>query len=130
MLTFIDNAVDSATGTVRLKATFENRDRLLWPGQFVNVVLTLATEPDLIVIPSQAVETGQQGQYVFVVKPDHTVESRPVAVTRTAGDKAIIESGLQAGETVVTDGQLRLRPGSKVKPTDDADSTAQTVEGQ
>jgi membrane fusion protein, multidrug efflux system len=130
VLTFVDNAVDSATGTVRLKATFENRERRLWPGQFVNVVLTLATQPDLIVVPSQAVQTGQQGQYIFVVKPDQTVESRPVAVTRTAGDKAIIESGLQTGETVVTDGQLRLRPGSKVKATDDADSTGQTGESQ
>ena len=130
VLTFVDNAVDNVTGTIRLKATFENTDRRLRPGQFVDVVLTLATEPDLIVVPSQAVQTGQQGQYVFVVKPDQTVESRPVAVTRTAGDKTIIESGLQAGETVVTDGQLRLRPGSNVKVTDDAGSTAQTGESQ
>jgi membrane fusion protein, multidrug efflux system len=126
VLTFIDNAVDSATGTVKLKATFENREQRLWPGQFVNVVLTLATQPDLKVVPSQAVQTGQQGQYVFVVKPDQTVESRPVTVARTAGDKAIVESGLQGGETVITDGQLRLRPGSKVKVTNNADGPGQT----
>jgi membrane fusion protein, multidrug efflux system len=130
VLTFIDNTVDSATGTVRLKATFENSGLRLWPGQFVNVVLTLATQPDLIVVQSQAVQTGQQGQYVFVVKPDQTVESRPVTVARTAGDKAIIESGLQAGETVVTDGQLRLRPGSKVKVTNTGDGPAQTGQDQ
>jgi multidrug efflux system membrane fusion protein len=116
-LTFVDNAVDRATGTVKLKATFENNERRLWPGQFVNTVLNLATQPDLTVVPSQAVQTGQQGQYVFVVNSDQRVELRPVVVTRTAGEKAVIERGLQAGEVVVTDGQLRLRPGSKIRAT-------------
>jgi multidrug efflux system membrane fusion protein len=117
VLSFTDNAIDSATGTVRLKATFDNKDRRLWPGQFINVVLTLTTQPDSVVVPSQAVQTGQQGQYVFVVKPDQSVESRPVVVARNVGEKTIVASGLQSGETVVTDGQLRLRSGSKVKTT-------------
>ena len=124
VLSFTDNAVDTTTGTVRLKATFDNKQRRLWPGQFVNVVLTLATQPDALVVPSQAVQTGQQGQYVFVVKPDQSVESRPVVAQRTAGEKTVIASGLQPGETVVTDGQLRLRPGSKVKVTDDTEQAA------
>jgi multidrug efflux system membrane fusion protein len=114
-LTFVDNTVDAATGTIRLKATFPNKDRVLWPGQFVNVVLTLSTQPNAIVVPSQAVQIGQQGQLVFVVKPDLTVESRPVAVARTLGLDTVIEKGLEAGERVVTDGQLRLVPGAKVE---------------
>jgi multidrug efflux system membrane fusion protein len=115
VITFIDNAVDSATGTIRLKGTFANHERRLWPGQFVNVVLTLTTQPNAIVIPSQAVQTGQQGPFVFVVKPDLTVESRPIAVGRTVDGETVIEKGLPAGEKVVTDGQLRLVPGAKVE---------------
>ena len=115
VITFIDNAVDSATGTIRLKGTFANEDGRLWPGQFVNVVLTLTTQPNAIVIPSQAIQTGQQGQYVFVIKPDLTVESRPLVVSRTFDGEAVIEKGLQPGERVVTDGQLRLVPGVKVE---------------
>ena len=118
-LTFIDNAVDAATGTVKLKATYENSSQRLWPGQFVNVVCTLTTQPDAVVVPSQAVQTGQQGRYVFVVKQDQTVEMRSVQVQRTTGEKSIIASGLSAGETVVTDGQLRLRPGSRIKAASD-----------
>ncbi|HOL72464.1 MAG TPA: efflux RND transporter periplasmic adaptor subunit [Bryobacteraceae bacterium] len=114
VLTFIDNNVDTATGTIQLKATFQNRDRALWPGQFVDVTVTLTTQPDAIVIPAQAIQSGQQGQFVFVVKPDMTVESRPVVVDRTRGAYAIVSQGLQPGETVVTDGQLRLVPGSRV----------------
>ncbi|MCL5966530.1 MAG: efflux RND transporter periplasmic adaptor subunit [Deltaproteobacteria bacterium] len=114
-LTFIGNAVDTATGTIPLKGTFPNGDRRLWPGQFVNVVLTLTTQPDAVVVPSQAVQTGQAGQYLFVVKPDLTVESRPVAAGQTLDGGTVIEKGLQAGETVVTDGQLRLVPGAKVE---------------
>src|SRR5205085_499969 len=110
-LTFVDNAVDPATGTVKLKATFENAQQRLWPGQFVNVSVTLTTQPNAIVVPSAAVQTGQQGRYVFVVKDDQTVEMRNVQVQRTTGEKSIIASGLSPGETVVTDGQLRLRPG-------------------
>ena len=115
ILTFIDNAVDSTTGTIRLKATFSNIERRLWPGQFVNVILTLTTQPNAIVAPSQAVQTGQNGQYVFVIKEDHSVESRPVMVSRTLNYEAVIETGLQRGEKVVTDGQLRLVPGAKVE---------------
>jgi multidrug efflux system membrane fusion protein len=115
-VTFIDNAVDQTTGTIRLKATFGNEERRLWPGQFANVELTLAVERDTIVVPSQAVQSGQQGsQFVFVVKDDSTVESRRVVVKRTQGSEAIIGEGLRAGESVVVDGQGRLVPGAKVE---------------
>ncbi|HTO13139.1 MAG TPA: efflux RND transporter periplasmic adaptor subunit [Candidatus Binatia bacterium] len=114
-VTFIDNAVDQTTGTIRLKATFSNADRKLWPGQFVNVSLTLAVEPDALVIPAQALQTGQQGSFVFVVKPDQTVDTRRVAVARTQGNEAILTGGVEAGESVVTDGQPRLVQGAKVE---------------
>jgi len=114
-ITFVDNAVDTSTGTIRLKGTYANRERKLWPGQFVNVVLTLTEEPNVIVVPSQAVQTGQEGQYVFVVKPDLTVESRPVVAGRTVNGETVVQKGLQADERVVTDGQLRLYPGAKVE---------------
>jgi multidrug efflux system membrane fusion protein len=113
-ITFIDNAVDVTTGTIKVKGTFPNTDRRLWPGQFVNVTVTLTSDPNAIVVPSLAVQTGQQGTYVFVVKPDQTAELRSVTVARTSGDRSVIASGLQPGETVVTDGQLRLVPGSRV----------------
>jgi len=113
-LSFIDNAVDPATGTIKLKAEFANTDRRLWPGQFVDAALTLANQPKALVVPSQAVQTGQQGTFVFVVKPDMTVEARPVTVDRSSDGQAVIAKGLTPGETVVTDGQLRLVPGSKV----------------
>jgi multidrug efflux system membrane fusion protein len=109
------NAVDAATGTIQLKATFDNQDNSLWPGQFADVVVTLAVQPDLTVAPSQAIQTGQQGQYVYVVRSDMTVESRPVTLGRTLDGDAIVEKGLQPGETVVTDGQLRLVPGARVQ---------------
>ena len=115
VLTFIDNAVDKTTGTILLKGTFGNKERRLWPGQFVNVVLTLTTQPDAIIVSSQAVQTGQSGQYVFVIKPDLTAELRPVVVSRTLNNESIIEKGLQGGEKVVTDGQLQLVPGAKVE---------------
>lgn len=115
VLTFVNNTVDSATGTILLKATFANPDRRLWPGQFVNVVLTLTARPNAVVVPSQAVQTGQSGQYVFVVKSDMSVEMRPVEPGTTAGGETVIEKGLQPGEKVVTDGQLRLFPGAKVQ---------------
>ncbi len=115
VITFVDNAVDRATGTIRLKATFANEEKRLWPGQFANVVLTLATEPDAIVVPSQAIQTGQEGQYVFVVKPDSTVEVRPVVVERIHRSETVVAKGLKPGETVVTDGQLRLVPGATVE---------------
>jgi len=114
-LSFIDNAVDQTTGTIKLKGTFVNKDHLLWPGQFLNVALDLTTNPKAIVVPSQAVQTGQQGQFVFVIKPDMTAETRTVAVTSTQSGQAVIASGIQPGERVVTDGALRLVPGSKVE---------------
>ncbi len=114
-LTFIENAVDMATGTIKLKGSFANSDRKLWPGQFVNVILTLTTQNNAVVVPTQAVQTGQKGPFVFVVKEDATVEARPVSMSRTFGEESIIESGLTSGERVVTDGQLRLTPGAKVE---------------
>jgi multidrug efflux system membrane fusion protein len=113
-ITFIDNAVDPTTGTIKAKGSFENADRRLWPGQFVTVTLTLATDPNAIVIPTTAVQAGQQGSYVFVVKGDRTVEVRPIEVGRAVGDETIVSKGLAARETVVTDGQLRLVAGSPV----------------
>jgi len=113
-LTFIDNTVDAATGTIALKATFDNRQRVLWPGQFVTVRMTLTTIRDAVVAPTQAVQTGQQGQYVFVVK-EGSAELRPVKVGITHQDVSVIEEGLSPGEQVVTDGQLRLMPGAKVE---------------
>jgi multidrug efflux system membrane fusion protein len=115
VLSFVDNTVDTATGTIRLKGTFENKNRRLWPGQFVNVALTLTLEPNAILVPSRAVQTGQEGQYVFVVKADHTVEMRLVIVGRSLNQETVIVGGLTGGETVVTDGQLRLFPGAKVE---------------
>ncbi len=115
VLSFVDNTVDRATGTIRLKGTFANGDKRLWPGQFVDVVVTLTTQPDAVVVPSQAIQTGQQGSYVFVVRADLTAESRLVVVGRTYEGEAVIVTGLQPGETVVTDGQLRLTPGSRVE---------------
>jgi membrane fusion protein, multidrug efflux system len=113
-LAFIDNSVDTTTGTIQLKGTFRNVNSTLWPGQFVNVVLRLTDQPNVLVVPSPAIQTGQQGQFVFVVKPDFTVDSRPITVNRTLGDKAIVAQGLTVGERVVTDGQLRLTSGSKI----------------
>ena len=115
VLSFIDNTVDKMTGTILLKGTFANKERRLWPGQFVNIVLTLTTQPDAIIVPSQAIQTGQDGQYVFVLKPDFTVEVRPVVVARTLNNESIIDKGLKDGEKVVTDGQLQLVPGAKVE---------------
>jgi multidrug efflux system membrane fusion protein len=113
-VTFIDNAIDMTTGTIKVKGTFPNTDRRLWPGQYVNVTVTLTSDPTAIVVPSVAVQTGQQGQYVFVVKQDQTVELRTVTVARANGEETVIRTGLKPGETVVTDGQLRLVPGSHI----------------
>ena len=113
-ITFIDNAVDSTTGQIRIKASFPNFDHRLWPGQFANVTVTLSTEPDAIVVPTVAVQNGQQGNYVFVVKPDMTVDLRTVVIERQAAEATVVQSGLKADEVVVTDGQLRLVPGAKV----------------
>ncbi|MEQ1898562.1 MAG: efflux RND transporter periplasmic adaptor subunit [Vicinamibacterales bacterium] len=113
-VSFVDNAIDRTTGTIRVKATFDNRSRLLWPGQFVNVTVTLATVQDATTVPSVAVQTGPQGTFVYVIKADQSAEVRKVTVERTRGDESIIATGLQPGETIVTDGQLRLTPGSRV----------------
>jgi len=114
-LSLVDNTVDPATGTVRLKATFINDDRRLYPGQFVNVVLTLGVATQAIVVPSQAVQVGQDKSFVYVVKFDNTVEMRTVTTGAAAGNMIVIADGLKPGEQVVTDGQLRLLPGSKVQ---------------
>ena len=113
-LVFIDNTVDTATGTIKLKAVFENKQDVLWPGQFVTVSLKLYEEKNALTVPSRAVQTGPNGQYVFVIKDDMSVEIRPVTVQRTAEDLAVIATGLVRGERVVTQGQLRLTPGAKV----------------
>jgi len=113
-LASLDNTADPATGTIRLRAEFANRDKALWPGQFVNVELTLYEQPDAIVAPASALQNGPNGPYVFVVKPDSTVELRDVEVARTVGEDAVVASGLVPGEKVVTAGQLRLAPGVHV----------------
>lgn len=120
VLSFIDNAVDSATGTIRLKATFANGNRQLWPGAFVQVMIQLTTDADALVVPATAVQASQDGQYVYVVKSDRTVEMRAVSVERQVGDQIVIAGGLAAGEVVVTDGQLRLTPGVSVSERSDS----------
>jgi len=114
VLTFVDNSVDATTGTITLKGTFANTDRKLWPGQYVRVTLKLTTQANAVTVPNEAVMTGQNGSYVYVVKPDRTAETRNVTTGARVGQDMVIASGLQAGETVVTEGQLRLAPGSKV----------------
>jgi multidrug efflux system membrane fusion protein len=113
-VSFLDNAVDQTTGTIEIRGVFPNQDRRLWPGQFVNVTVTVGSDPDAIVVPTPAVQNGQQGQYVFVTKPDKTVELRPIQVSRAAGAETVVKSGLAPGEIVVTEGQLRLAPGSRI----------------
>jgi membrane fusion protein, multidrug efflux system len=124
-LTFVDNSVDTSTGMIQLKATFQNEDSALWPGQFVNVTLTLSELTNAVVVPSQAVQVGQSGQFIYVVKADQTVEMRPVKTGITFNNQTVVQSGLNAGETVVTDGQLRLAPKMKVmvKSADSASNT-------
>lgn len=112
---FLDNAVDPTTGAIQMKATVSNDAQALTPGQFLNVSLTLDTIPAAVTVPAAAVQQGPEGSFVFVVKPDATVETRPVAVTLLQTGNAVIGQGLREGETVVTDGQLRLSPGSKVQ---------------
>ncbi len=125
-LTFVDNAVDTSTGTILLKATFPNTDGALWPGQFVQVTLTLSELKDAIVVPSQAVQTGQNGQFVYVVKPDQTAEQRPIVIGLAYQGNTVVQSGLKTGETVVTDGQLRLAPGVAVNIKSSSQSDAAT----
>lgn len=113
-ITFVDNTVDQTTGSIKIKATFPNAGRQLWPGQFVNIVVRLATDRSAIVVPTSAVQMGPQGQYVYLVKPDKTVAVQPIEVARTAGEETVIKSGVNGGDVVVTDGQLRLVPGSHI----------------
>jgi multidrug efflux system membrane fusion protein len=113
-LTFIDNQVDTTTGTVLLKATFGNGAGTLWPGQFVATTLRLFVEQNALVVPAQAVMTGQQGTYVYLVDASGTAQQRPVTVERTSANRSVIASGLAEGDQVVTDGQSRLTPGAKV----------------
>ncbi len=118
-LSFIDNAVDKQTGTIKLKGTFANADHRLWPGQFVNITVTLASQPNAITVPNEALQTGQQGQFVYVVRADGIAEARPVTVARSVEGTSVIASGIKPGDRVVTDGQLRIRSGETkvdVKP--------------
>ena len=117
-LNFIDNVIDASTDTIKLKARFENHDRRLWPGQFARVSLRVTTIPHALVLPGQAVQTGQEGQFVFLVKPDNTVAQQPISVGQRVGEDVVIEKGLEAGQTVVTEGQLRLEAGSKIQTGD------------
>jgi multidrug efflux system membrane fusion protein len=118
-LTFLDNTVDSSTGTLKLKGSFPNPGLRLWPGQFATVTVTLAA-PEVLAIPGSALQTSQSGQYVYVVKPDQTAELRPVVVERSLGADAVIAKGLTAGETVVTEGQLRVIPKRPVEIKSDS----------
>jgi multidrug efflux system membrane fusion protein len=113
-LTFVDNTVDVTTGTIKLKGTFPNHNRQLWPGQFVRVTLRLTTQQNAVVVPNEAIQAGQAGSFVYVVKPDKTVESRTVVTGSRVEQDMVVSEGLAVGETVVTEGQLRLAPGSKV----------------
>jgi multidrug efflux system membrane fusion protein len=128
-LTFIDNGVDTTTGTFKLKGTFQNKDRRLWPGEFVDVALELSTQKNAIVVPTKAIQTGQQGEYVYVVRSDSTAESRPVKTSGAYQNLTLVEEGLQPGERVIVNGQLRVAPNAKVTvqgtaPGTQADTTA------
>jgi multidrug efflux system membrane fusion protein len=124
LLSFVDNAVDPATGTIRLKATFPNREGRLWPGQFVNVTLTLGMEENQTVVPAEAIQNGQNGPYAYVVSQNNTVENRLVKVHRSIEGQTIVTDGVRPGEKVVTDGHLRLAPGAQVRVVQDAKQTA------
>lgn len=114
VLTFVDNSVDTTTGTIKLKGTFPNHDRKLWPGQFVRVTLRLSQRPNAVIVPNQAIQTGQNGTFVYVVKPNRSVEVRYVTASLRVDQDMVVDKGLEPGETVVTEGQLRLAPDSKV----------------
>jgi multidrug efflux system membrane fusion protein len=114
-LTFVDNNVDTTTGTIKLKGTFQNASHKLWPGEYVNVILRMSIQQNALVVPNQAVQTGQDGTYVYVVAEDRTVEMRPVKTGLRVDQDLVIDKGVQAGETIVTEGQLRLAPGSRVQ---------------
>ncbi|MGB7291915.1 MAG: efflux RND transporter periplasmic adaptor subunit [Thermodesulfobacteriota bacterium] len=124
-LTFIDNEVDVTTGTILLKAVFSNEDEGLWPGQFVNVVLTLDTQRNAVLVPNSAIQEGQRGNYVYVVKPDLSVESRPIIVSRRLERESVIEKGVDPGQRVVTSGQLNLAPGMRIEIKNETETDAQ-----
>jgi len=129
-LTFVDNSVDMTTGTIKLKGTFPNADHKLWPGQYVNVTLQLTVRPHALVVPNEAVQSGQDGTFVYVVKDDKTVEARNVVTGPRVDQDLVIEKGLEEGDTVVTEGQLRLAPGSRVQiRTGSNDDGSQGVPG-
>ncbi len=130
VVTFIDNTVDPTTGTIRLKGTFPNATRQLWPGAFVQVTLQLTTDSDALVVPATAVQASQDGQFVYVVKADRTVEMRPVQPERQQGDQMVIARGVSAGEIVVTDGQLRLTPGTRVTEREETGGRGATGPGR
>ena len=113
-LTFIDNGVDTTTGMIKLKGTFQNKDRRLWPGEFADVALVLSTQKNAVVVPTKAIQTGQQGEYVYVVRTDNTAESRPVKTAGAYQNLTLISDGLKAGEQVIVNGQLRVAPNAKV----------------
>jgi multidrug efflux system membrane fusion protein len=119
-IAFLDNAVDQTTGTIKVRAIFDNAGVALWPGQFLTVRVKLYDQENAIVVPSRALQTGPNGQFVYVIKPDMTAEVRKVVVTRTQGDMAVLAEGLAKDEKVVVRGALRLAPGSKVVIQDPA----------
>ncbi|OQX14618.1 MAG: hypothetical protein BWK76_14365 [Desulfobulbaceae bacterium A2] len=128
-LRFIDNTVDATTGSIRLQAILANEENQLWPGQFVNVVLALGSEERAVVVPAEAVQGGQQGDYLYVVTPEQRAELRKVAIGRTLGDETVIREGVRPGETVVVRGQLRLTPDSPVKAAEQAAGQKQEKQG-
>jgi multidrug efflux system membrane fusion protein len=114
-LTFVDNSVDSTTGTIHLRGTFENPQNRLWPGLYVSVLLTLSQQPNATVVPAHSIVSTPQGSYVYVVKPSNTVEQRTVVPNRTIENETVVDKGLRSGEVIVTDGQINLVPGAKIE---------------
>jgi membrane fusion protein, multidrug efflux system len=129
-ISFLDNAVNPATGTIKLKGVFANKLRKLWPGQFTDVVMTLGNRNNAVVVPTNAIQTSQQGQFIYVVKPDYSVEMRQVTATIAVGEDSVVEKGLAAGETVVVDGQLRLTPGAIVESKETQPAVKQPAAGK
>jgi membrane fusion protein, multidrug efflux system len=129
-ISFLDNAVNPATGTIKLKGVFANKLRKLWPGQFTDVVMTLGSRKNAVVVPTNAIQTSQQGQFIYVVKPDNSVEMRQITATMAVGEDSVVEKGLAAGETVVTDGQLRLTPGAIVESKETQPAVKQPAAGK
>ncbi|MDD2308867.1 MAG: efflux RND transporter periplasmic adaptor subunit [Desulfuromonadaceae bacterium] len=129
-ISFLDNAVNPATGTIKLKGVFANTSRKLWPGQFTDVVMTLGIRKNAVVVPTNAIQTSQQGQFIYVVKQDNSVEMRQVTAAMVVGEDTVVDKGLAAGETVVTDGQLRLTPGAVVESKDKQPAVKQPAGGK